>query len=141
MRARLFVEDSQLTNTQQKNSSMRQTPTILYDRKKQYERPGSMNSSISTQKTPKSRQWQRTLTTLAAVLTIALILGSLVFTLNAIHRPSLTTKPTSVAIPAATGTPAVTTTPTPKPALPHMPTRVTAIHMLDSSIGWVTCED
>jgi photosystem II stability/assembly factor-like uncharacterized protein len=111
-------------------------------RKTRYERSGSVNSSSSTQKISQTRQWQRVLTRLAAILTTALVLGSLVLTFNGCSV--VTTKPTPTVISAATTTSVVTkptvTAPL-KPTLAHSPTDVVGIHMVDSSIGWVTCRD
>lgn len=144
MRERLLSGDAQLANTQQENLYDRKNVKNLSDRKTQPERIGSMHSFNATPKTSKSQQWRRSLMTMAAVLTVALVIGSFVVILNLMHRPSLATKPTPVVIPTGTATTgAITPTAqvTPQPALPHTPTGVQSIHMVNSNTGWVLCVD
>jgi photosystem II stability/assembly factor-like uncharacterized protein len=139
MRERLFSGDSQTRNALQKTLSVRQNQNNLSNQQKHTERTGFMNSPISTRKTSRSQQWRRSLAILAAVLIVALVIGSLVITLNLIHRPSVSTQPTPALIPSAAAS-SVARTPTSVP-LPHTPTQVQSIHMVNSATGWITCVD
>ena len=115
-----------------------------YTQQKRYGGIGSMNSQGSAMRTSRSHQRRRVLVAIAAVLSFVLVISFLVVILNLMRRPSLATTSTPAVITttsAIAGTPTPNITVTSTSVLPHTPTSVMSIHMVNSTTGWIICAD
>lgn len=105
----------------------------------QRERPGHMNSG--SHRPHDGRTWQRPLSTIAAVLVTAILVGAFIVVFNRIHNSSSNgTMPSPV---AATTAPTTIPTTAPSTAPGAVPTvilkdagSISSIHMVDAMTGW-----
>jgi hypothetical protein len=71
----------------------------------------------------------------------ALLGGSLLLVLNYLHGQQAAVRPALGITPATTVSPVATRPTATAVPLPHTPTQVQGVHMLNSTTGWITCTD